>query len=98
MTVLIRLLIVHFVVMDFCSFVTGLFVWARGASSVLVWGHEVASWSLVEAEARGWGFVGCRLARPVRLFSSGGMRWTRGLSGTWGASLGTFYFSFSRLY
>ena len=55
MIVLIRLLVVHFVVMDFCSFVTGLFVWARGASSVLVWGHEVDSWSLVGAEARGWG-------------------------------------------
>ena len=77
MIVLIRLLIVHFVVMDFCSFVTGSFIRAREASSVLVWGHEVDSWSLVEAEARGWGFVGfvgC-LARRVRLFSSGGTRW-----------------------
>ena len=80
MIVLIRLLVVHFVVMDFCSFVTGLFIRAREASSVLVWGHEVGRgvwWKLRQgagassASSGVWqgGFV-CS-----RLFSSGGTRW-----------------------
>ena len=67
--------------MGFCCFVTGLFVWELGASSgfvwgdevyssVLVWGREVDSWSLVEAGAGDWGFVGCRLARRGRFVCS----------------------------